>query len=342
MKKDNISAVKLNDLFKVKSGDFHATKELDPGNVPLISCGDSNNGFVGNFDVPEENIYRNCITVAYNGLPLTAKFHPYRFGAKDDIAVLIPRFQMKETTLLFIATILNMSTWRYSYGRKCFRQKLQNFSLNVPIINKQNKSKMIDEEAISNLFSKKYKDFLPKKSNEGIKSVPSLKWKPFNVKNIFKLNRGDFHSIASLSIGDIMTVSRVSEENGVVGYYELPEGASIYDAGFITVSTVSGDAFVQLDKFIATDNVIICIPKQKLRNATLFFISFMLNYQKWRYSYGRQCYLKKFEKAIIYLPITSNKQEIDEDVIERIVYQTSYWDYIKNFLIIPPLSKRDQ
>ena len=81
---------RIRDIFKVKSGDFHATKELDEGSTPLISCGDSDNGCVGYFDIPRNRIYKRAITVAYNGQPLTVKFHPYEFGAKDDVAVLIP------------------------------------------------------------------------------------------------------------------------------------------------------------------------------------------------------------------------------------------------------------
>ena len=40
----------LDKLFKVKSGDYHATKELDPGDIPLISCGVMEQGLVGFFD----------------------------------------------------------------------------------------------------------------------------------------------------------------------------------------------------------------------------------------------------------------------------------------------------
>ena len=49
----NLSKWRVNDLFFVKSGDIHAmNKELDPGETPLISCGDVDNGFVGNFTIP--------------------------------------------------------------------------------------------------------------------------------------------------------------------------------------------------------------------------------------------------------------------------------------------------
>ncbi|HWS83663.1 MAG TPA: restriction endonuclease subunit S [Ktedonobacteraceae bacterium] len=322
-------AKKLKVFFQIHSGDFHAVKELDPGKIPLISCGNNNNGLIGYFDIPEEKIYSHVITVAYNGQPLTAKFHPYKFGAKDDVAVLIPKVPMSDTAMLFIAALLNSNRWKYSYGRKCFREKLQNFELLVPITEVHGETQL-DEETILRLFPKEYIKYLPQKINKLSISIPEIQWHEFSILELFNLERGDFHSIAKLDSGDILTVSRVSENNGVVGYFKKPENASIYDKGHITISTVGGDAFVQLDDFIVTDNVIICLPKNKYRLTTLFFIVFMLNYQKWRYSYGRQCYKAKLEKVKIYLPIDKNGY-LDENCIETIVKQTSYWPNIEKW-----------
>ena len=79
-------SVALSELFDVRSGDFHAFTELDSGNIPLVSCGETNNGVIGRFDIPDDKIYGRCLTVAYNGSwPLLTKYHPYRFGAKDDV-----------------------------------------------------------------------------------------------------------------------------------------------------------------------------------------------------------------------------------------------------------------
>ena len=113
---------RLEDLFEVKSGDYHSMNELDAGNTPLISCGDTSNGLIGYFEIPDEFIYERALTVAYNGSwPLMTKFHPYRFAAKDDVAVLLPLQPMNDATLLYVAAMLNRMIWRYSYGRKCFR-----------------------------------------------------------------------------------------------------------------------------------------------------------------------------------------------------------------------------
>jgi len=143
---------RLDELFVVKSGDYHAANALDPGHVPLVSCGDANNGVIGYYDIPDTMTYQRAITSAYNGQPLTTKFHPYEFAAKDDVAVLIPRRAMKETTLVFIAALLNMQRWRYSYGRKCYREKMYGITLSIPVA-EDDEDQWVDEDAIAKRFS---------------------------------------------------------------------------------------------------------------------------------------------------------------------------------------------
>jgi len=300
----------------------------------MVSSKDTNNGIAGFFDVPLSATYERGITVACDGKPLTAKFHPYRFSITDRVAVLLPRQEYCDTTLFYIAGVLNRMRWRYSYGRKCFGQKMPGVMIPVPII-KKNGKELIDENYIKTIFSKVYKDFIPPRKEKKSVQVPDITWKYFTITDIFDLDRGDFHSLSILDSGPNLTVSRVSTHNGVVGRFASPDRASIYPHGHITISTVGGDAFVQLDKFIATDNVVICIPKKSLRITSLFFITFMLNQQKWRYSYGRQCYKTKLASAKFYLPITA-EGELNEDIMQRIVEQTSYWHLIsRQFDAVP-------
>ncbi len=324
-----VTSKKLNDLFQVHSGEYHATQDLDAGNVPLISCGDMDNGLIGYFDIPEEDTYHNAITVAYNGRPLTTKYHPYRFGAKDDVAVLVPRMKMTQATLLYVATQLNNLRWRYSYGRKCFKGKLENLKVPVPL----KKTGDVDQDAIAGLSPYSLLEILPKRQDAVFALPKTITWKGFKMDDLFELVRGDFHSIADLDIGRHATVSRVTTNNGIVGYFDKPKGTIVHPSGMITVSTVGGDAFVQMSNFIATDNILICIPKKPMRAASLFFIAFILNNQKWRYSYGRQPYKAKLQNSLVLLPVTE-AGEFDQDMAETFVTTRSYWPTIEAALTI--------
>jgi len=121
-------------LFDLVPGQFHATSELEIGPVPLVSCGWENNGVIGFYDIPAESTHLRALSVAFNGAPLTTHFHPYLFGAKDDVAVLIPINAMVDSLLIYVAALLNGKTWRYSYGRKCYRDKLRYVPLALPVV----------------------------------------------------------------------------------------------------------------------------------------------------------------------------------------------------------------
>lgn len=309
-----ISRIPLRSLFTIHSGDFHATAELGDGDIPLISCGDTDNGLIGYFDIPPEHRYSNKITVAYNGQPLLAKFHPYEFGAKDDVAVLSPLSPMQPNTLFYIAALLNNMTWRYSYGRKCFRAKLQAVQIPIPV----DDNEKISEDIIKDILPHELTSFIPKTPTHQLVLGQAAKWHEFPITQLVTIKRGDFHSLTALGTGDKITVSRVTSDNGVVGQYEKPDRAKVYPRESITVSTVGGDAFVQMEDFIATDNILICSPKRPLQVTTLFFIVMMLNLQKWRYSYGRQCYKTKFSVVKIPLPVQGDN-ELNETYMKSVV-----------------------
>ncbi|UWU68216.1 hypothetical protein [Bradyrhizobium sp. NC92] len=140
----NLKMFRLGDFYDLEPGHFHSVGELPPGKVPIVSCGHSDNGVVGYFDVGDAPTYADRITIAFNGKnTLTAKYHPYKFAAKDDVAVCHPKGPLLPTTEMFIQTMVNRERWRYSYYRKCYSDKLRRFQIGIPA-----KGGMIDEETI--------------------------------------------------------------------------------------------------------------------------------------------------------------------------------------------------
>lgn len=158
-------------------------------------------------------------------------------------------------------------------------------------------------------------------------------WKIFTAGEIFDIQRGHFHSIADLDPGDYITISRIGDDNGFVGFKDIPDKASVWPAGTITVSTVTGDAFAQPVPFIATDNVVMCTPKVKsgggFKPSSLLFAAQMLRRVKWRYSYGRQCYQNRFVNTEFTLPVTDSG-ELDYGYMEAVVENMPYWSYVRD------------
>lgn len=115
------------------AGDYHSLSDVDPGTVPVASCATQGNGIIGRYDVPVEKVFEDALTVAFNGRPLTTKLHPYRFGAKDDVAVAVPKIGLPVEVLIFMQASLNAERWRFSYYRKCFMGKLRRTTIELPV-----------------------------------------------------------------------------------------------------------------------------------------------------------------------------------------------------------------
>lgn len=130
----NTSKFTLETLFDLIPGNFHSLGELSPGKTPVISCGNDDNGLAGYFDV-KHHLFKDRLTIALNGSPLTTKYHPYAFAAKDDVAICIPKIPLSLSTLLFIQATLERERWRYSYYRKCYMNKLKRFAIQLPTLN---------------------------------------------------------------------------------------------------------------------------------------------------------------------------------------------------------------
>lgn len=305
--------VRIDQLFHVKKGEGDYRENLGKGDTPLISATNTDNGVIAHVDI-EPTFKAPAITV--ERVSGQAYVQLFDFATvPDDISVLIPKEKMSLKKLFYVASQVNLLKWKFCYSRKLTPYRLKYLEVDL--------TKFVDEDIqLAWRFPQK-QEKLPIQHNQNLQL--------FRISDLFNIDRGDFHALDQLDEGTIPTVSRIAEDNGVTGYYEKPEDAELYSGGLLTVSTVSGDTFVQLEKFIATDNVLILKPKKPLRSTTLFFVQLAITLQKWRFSYGRQPYKRIFEKTMIYLPVKTN-EEIDEDYIERLVVNSYGWNEVRETL----------
>lgn len=284
---------------------------LDRGDTPLISGKGTNNGCYGFYDISNKLI-PPLITIARTGSVAEAFVQDVPCGAGSDCLILKPKKELSIDYLYYIASMIRKQKWRYNYGRKITPKRIQKISVLEP------------EEYEPKLHYDKFlKELYPKKNTTN--TVENKELTPVLITKFFNLERGQFHALDKLDDGIYPTVSRTSWDNGVDGFYDKPDNAKIYERFTITVSTVSGDAFLQIVPFIATYNVVICLPKRDYKITTLVYIQSAINKIKWRYSYGRQCYKGTFQKTIVYLPLKDDG-ELDEDYMEKVVKNEPYWE----------------
>jgi len=314
----------VSNLFKIHIARSKGFESYELGEVPFVSNGFMNNGVVG-FVSPLEsdrvfNFRGICVSTFCEATVQEPPFLP-RGNGGSGLIVLEPIAKMSREELFYYASFINESfKWRFSFGRMVKKDRFKDLAIEP----------YRQEQSLISI-----QKLLPKGQVSAMKIKRNRNFVIFNIEDLFNTCRGDFHALDKLDPGKYPTVSRVAFNNGIVGYFDPPEGAKIYPKYLITVSTVSGDAFVQLEDFIATDNVIVCKPKLNLKITTLFFIQVMLNNVKWRYSYGRQCYKTKFAKTGIPLPVMKTGG-LDEDYMGSVITKTTYWPIVKAGLVESP------
>jgi hypothetical protein len=292
---------------------------LDKGNVPLISGKGTDNGCYGFYNI-KPTINTLAITIARTGSVGEAFVQDFPCGVGSDCLILKPKQNLHIDYLYYVVSVIKKQKWRYNFGRKITPKRLETIELIRP-------DEFIEKSNYVNLNRKLYplKNKVEKIHKEG-------EFKEVYLSEIFNLERGQFHALDRLDTGKYPTISRTEEDNGLVGFYDKPPEARVYSKFIITVSTVTGGAFLQLVPFIATDNVVICIPKKPLKLTSLVFIQAAINKVKWRYSYGRQSYKTALSKEKISLPILENN-ELNEEYMEETVKNQPYWEEFNKRII---------
>jgi hypothetical protein len=120
----------LSALFEIRKGKRLTKAKMTEGNTPFIGAIDKNNG-VSAF-VARALHQGNTITVNYNGSVAEAFYQPTPFWCSDDVNVLYPRFTLTPAVALFIATIIRLERYRFSYGRKWHLERMRAASIRLP------------------------------------------------------------------------------------------------------------------------------------------------------------------------------------------------------------------
>ena len=109
--------MKLKNIFTIEYGqrEYHSKEGLKNGETIMISSQSKDNGCYGFFDVPVR--YKApFITIQSTGSVGEATVQEFDCCVDDNCLVLMPKEKMSLTDLYFIAAILRLSKWRFSYG----------------------------------------------------------------------------------------------------------------------------------------------------------------------------------------------------------------------------------
>ena len=133
----NWGEFKIKDFFNVElaKGDIKL-EEVDKGEIPLVSSGESNNGIVGyidkNGDGKSEMFPANCITIDMFGNAFYQN-EPFYAVSHGRVNILTPKFELTKNIGLFISTIIKKEQYKFSYGRAVYSSEAENMNIVLPV-----------------------------------------------------------------------------------------------------------------------------------------------------------------------------------------------------------------
>ncbi|MBE6812403.1 MAG: SAM-dependent methyltransferase [Ruminococcaceae bacterium] len=121
-------------FFTVMGGKSSGESNYHTGSCPYISSGDPQNSVVRLVgDVDNEVFSDGAITVTCFG---RACVQPWRFMARGNggsaVRVLVPKYAMTYSELVWFAAQINMQRWRFFYGRMAILKRLKQIKLTAP------------------------------------------------------------------------------------------------------------------------------------------------------------------------------------------------------------------
>lgn len=128
---------KIEDFFEIKTGKSTGESNYSDGICPYISSGDPLNSIVRLVSDVDEEIYSDGgITVTCFG---RASVQPWRFMARGNggsaVRVLIPKYKMTFSQLVWFAAQINIQRWRFFYGRMAILKRLKKLEIMTPPLN---------------------------------------------------------------------------------------------------------------------------------------------------------------------------------------------------------------
>lgn len=121
-------------FFSVKGGKSKGESNYSAGTCPYISSGDPQNSIIRLVgDIDDEVFSTGAITVTCFG---RAAIQPWRFMARGNggsaVRVLIPKYRMSFSELVWFAAQINMQRWRFFYGRMSIQSRLKLLKVVAP------------------------------------------------------------------------------------------------------------------------------------------------------------------------------------------------------------------
>lgn len=344
MDTQNWSPFTLGDLFDIYTGKDLIYSSLTYGEYPVIGHKAENNGITAYTEkLSGYTLYDNTTTISLGdrgSFFAAVQSKPFYIGTR--VKALTAKFRSNIHILLFIATLINKESFRFSYGRNSC-DRTDNITIKLPSIN-INGELFPDLDYIEKLTKQNIIPSLPSKSkavwdgaynNKPISTTPitldSVKWDWFNVADIFPIIEKCKCSNATelLEDGDdIAYIGAKKSDNGVMRYVKYDEALITKGNCIVFIGDGQGSVgycIYQPKGFIGS-TTLVAGYNQHLNQYVAQFLITILDMERYRYSFGRKYNKSAIMNTKIKLPVKPNGSpdwEFMENYIKSLPYSTN-------------------
>lgn len=318
-------AFDIHDVFPdVKRGKRLKTDDHIKGNMAYVSSSAVNNG-VDNFIGNENGVrmFENCITLANSGSVGTAFYHPYKFVASDHVTKL-KNNEFNKYIYLFIATVANRLSEKYSFNREINDRRLGREKIMLPVDQSDQPDYTYMGEymkAVEKRLLTQYKAYLTHEHDLGLTGGGKTRetpWKAFSLNEICEINPGVRLISRQMTEGKRPFIGAADSNNGVTKFVSNTNAS--LDSNLLGVNyNGNGVAigFYHPYEAIFTDDVKRIKFKQHEGNMYVYlFLKVAILKQKSKYQYGYKFSGERMNRQKIILPVTADNSP-DFQYMER-------------------------
>jgi hypothetical protein len=337
---------KIKDIFDVElaKGDIKLG-EVNSGDIPLVSSGESNNGIVGYIDSlgdgKSEMFPSNRITIDMFGNAFYQN-EPFYAVSHGRVNILKPKFGLTRNIGLFISAIIKQEQYRFSYGRAVYSSVAEEMDIKLPVDLEGNPDWQFMEDYIKSLH---HKPITTKRSNETSLQINTNNWEHFKVENLFsRIYKAKAHTKEEVteSAKGMNLVSRTEENNGIDLIVQNENLEGIEKGNCITIGDTTATCFYQKDEFITGDHMVV-LRSDWMTQSTGLYIVTLINREKYRYCYGRAYKMDSIKSTLLKLPVKKDEQGIAVIDTEHKYHSEGFipdWQYMEDYINSLPYSDR--
>jgi len=308
-------AFDIHDVFPdVKRGKRLKSEDHIVGNMAYVSSSAVNNG-VDNFIDNKEGvrIFNNCITLANSGSVGTAFYHPYSFVASDHVTKL-KNTKFTKYIYLFIATIANRLSEKYSFNREINDKRLGREKIMLPVDNNDQPDYAFMEAYMKEVEKRlltQYKSYLTDFHGSELNGGGNFKvthWKAYSLNEICDIKPGVRLVSRQMIEGKRPFIGAADSNNGVTNYVSntnVSLDSNVLGVNYNGNGVAIG--FYHPYEAIFTDDVKRIKFKEHSGNKYVYlFLKSAILKQKSKYQYGYKFSGERMNRQKITLPSTAD------------------------------------